>query len=59
MPGAFLKVQPLGKTDLAPHARHRPHEVFDHAVGLGMVDVEAIKLAVADEIDAGLLLRVR
>ena len=37
---------------------HRPHEIFDHAVGLGMIDVEPIELAVADEIDPGLLLRL-
>ena len=37
---------------------HRPHEILDHAVGLGMIDVEAIKLAVAHQIDPGLLLGV-
>jgi hypothetical protein len=39
-------------------AVHRPHEVLDHAVGLGVVDVEPVQLAVADDVDAGLLLRV-
>ena len=37
-------------------AGHRPHEVLDHPVGLGMVEVEAVELAVADHVDAGLLL---
>ena len=40
------------------HAGHRLYEILDHPVGLGMVHVEAVELAVADEIDAGLLLRV-
>ena len=44
--------------DGAAHAGHRPHEIFDHAVGLGMIDVEAGQFAVADKIDAGLLLDV-
>jgi len=42
---------------LVAHALHRPHEVLDHPVGLGMVEVEAVELAVADDIDAGGLLR--
>ena len=41
------------------HARQRPHEVLDHAVGLGVVDVEARELAVAHHVDAGLLLGVQ
>ena len=44
--------------DGGAHPRHRPHEIFDHPVGLGMIDVEARKFAVAHEIDAGLLLGV-
>jgi len=49
-------VEPLGETDLGADARHRPHEVFDHAVGFGVIEVEAIQLAVADDVDPGLLL---
>ena len=36
---------------------HGPHEVLDHPVGLGVIDVEAVKLAVAHHIHACLLLR--
>jgi hypothetical protein len=32
------------------HAVHRPHEVLDHAVGFGVVDVEAVELAVAHHV---------
>ena len=39
-------------------AGHRADEVFDHAVGVGMVDVEAVELAVGRQIDAGLTLDV-
>ena len=39
-----------------PHPGQRPHEILDHAVGLRMVDVEAVELAVADQVEAGLLL---
>jgi hypothetical protein len=42
--------------DRGPHARHRAHEIFDHAVGLGMIGIEAIEFAVADKIDPGALL---
>ena len=45
--------------DRGANARHRLHEVLDHAIGLGMVHVEARKLSVADEVDAGLLLRMK
>ena len=44
--------------DGGAHARHRPHEIFDHPVGLRMIDVEAREFAIAHEIDAGLLLGV-
>src|SRR6185312_896821 len=54
----LLEGEPFGEPDLAPHAGHWPHEILDHAVSLGVIDVEAIKLAVADQIDAGHLLGV-
>ena len=50
-------IEPFGEADVGAHAGHRPHEVLDHAVGLGMIDVEAVELAVAHEVDAGALLR--
>ena len=39
-------------------AAHRSDEVFDHPVGVGVVDVEAVELAVGGQIDAGLALGV-
>ena len=39
-------------------SRQAPHEVVDHAVGVGMIDVEAVELAVGRQIDAGLPLDV-
>ena len=48
----------LLEADRGPHSRHRPHEILDHTVGLGMIGVEAIELAVAHEIDPGALLHV-
>ena len=49
----------LIEVDLRPHPRHGVDEVLDHAVGLGVVDVEPVELAVADEIDPGRLLGVQ
>ena len=40
----------------AADAGHRADEVLDHAVGVGVVDVEAVELAVGDDVDAGHLL---
>jgi hypothetical protein len=51
-------VDPLREADLRAHAGHRPHEILDHAVGLRVVDVEAVQLAVAHQVDAGLFLRI-
>ena len=44
--------------DRRANARHRAHEIFDHAVCLGMIEVEARQFAVADDVDAGLFLGV-
>jgi hypothetical protein len=55
-PGQRAIGQHLVERHLVAHALHRPDEVLDHPVGFGMVDIEAVKLAVADDIDAGLLL---
>ena len=48
----------VGPGDLAAHVLQRPHEVLDHAVGFGVVDVEPGELAVGDDVDAGILLRL-
>ena len=37
---------------------HRSHKVIDHAIGVGMIDVEAIELAIGRQIDPGLPLNV-
>ena len=39
-------------------AGHRSDEILDHAVGVGVIDVEAVELAVGGEIDAGLALEI-
>ena len=39
-------------------AAHGPDEVLDHAVGVWVVDVEAVQLAVGGQVDAGLALGV-
>ena len=49
----------LVEVDFGRHAAHRPDEIFDHAVGLGMVRVEAVELAVANQVDARPLLGVQ
>ena len=54
--GAPGILDPLGKPDVAADTGHRPREVLDHPVGLGMIQVEPVQLAVADYIDARLLL---
>ena len=46
----------LLERDFRANARHGLHEIFDHAVGFGMIDVEAVEFAVAHHIDAGCLL---
>ena len=43
---------------LGAYAGHRAEEVFDHPVGIGMIDVEAIEFAIGGQIDARLALRV-
>ena len=43
---------------LGPDAAEPVHEVVDHPVGFGMVDIEAVQLAVAYHVDTGLFLRV-
>jgi hypothetical protein len=52
-----LERHPFGKTDVAAYAFHRSHKIFNHSIGFRVIDVKAIKLAVADEIDPGMLLR--
>jgi len=42
--------------DLGADTGHRSDEILDHPVGLGMVDVEAVELAVADQVDVGAFL---
>jgi hypothetical protein len=53
----FCILEPLRKADVAADAGHRPGEVLDHPVRLGMVRIEAVQLAVAHQIDPRLLLR--
>ena len=50
------KLLNIRASHLCADPSQRPNEIFDHAVRLGVIDIEAIELAVADEIDAGLLL---
>ena len=52
-------IQQFLERHLGTDAAHGPGEVLDHPVGFGMVDVEAVKLAVAHHVDAGLLLGVQ
>jgi hypothetical protein len=51
--GHAAKCFELRSPEIPANPRHGADEVFDHAVGVGVVDVEAIKLAVGDDIDAG------
>ena len=48
----------LAPPDPGADAAKPVHEVLDHPVGVGMVDVEPIQLAVGGEIDAGLPLEI-
>ena len=43
---------------LGAYAGHGADEVLDHAVGIGMIDVEAVEFAVGGQVDARLALRV-
>ena len=43
---------------LGADASHGADEVIDHAVGVGMVDVEPVQFAIGRQIDAGLALQV-
>lgn len=47
-----------GAADGAGDARHRADKVFNHTVGVRMIDVEAVEFAVGGEIDAGVALDV-
>ena len=49
----------LVEADLGGHPAQRPDEIFDHAVGFGMVRIEAIEFAVAHQVDAGQFLGVQ
>ena len=48
----------IAAAHLGPHARHRTDEVLDHAVGIGMIHVEAVEFAIGGQVDAGLPLDV-
>ncbi len=48
----------IAAAHLRPDAGHGADEVLDHAVGVGMVDVEAVEFAVGGQVDAGLALDV-
>jgi hypothetical protein len=39
-------------------AGHWAHEVIDHSVGIGMIDVEAVEFAIGRQVDRGLALDV-
>ena len=45
------------KGNLRANAGHGMHEVLDHAVGFRVIDIEAVKLAIAHHIDPGGFLR--
>ena len=55
MAGEFLGD---GAADWAVDAGHGTDEIFDHAIRVGVVDVETVKFAVGGEVDAGLGLDV-
>ena len=48
----------IAAAHLRADARHRPDEILDHAVGIGMVHVEAVEFAIGGQVDAGLALNV-
>ena len=55
---SFLgEVVEIAAADLRADSLHRTDEVFDHAVGIGMIDVEAVQFAVGRQIDSGLPLQ--
>src|SRR5206468_5060242 len=47
--GEFLELLPAGG---GADAGEGPDEVIDHAVRVGVVDVEAVKLSVGDDVDS-------
>ncbi len=48
----------VAAADLGAHPRHGAHEVIDHAVGVGMIDIEAVEFAIRGQVDSGLPLNV-
>jgi hypothetical protein len=56
MAGEFLGD---GAADHGRDAGHRADEILDHAVRVGVVDVEAVELAVGRQVDAGLTLEIK
>ena len=45
-----------GPAEVRRDAGHWADEVFDHPIGIGMVDIESVKFAIGWEIDPGLAL---
>ena len=48
----------VAAADFAADAAEFVDEVFDHPVGVGMIDVEAVEFAISGEVDAGLALKI-
>ena len=48
----------IAAAHLARGRRPSADEILDHAVGIGMVDVEAVEFAIGGQVDAGLALNV-
>jgi len=42
----------IGQADRGRDATHARNKILDHAIGVGMVDVEAVKFAVGGQIDS-------
>jgi hypothetical protein len=55
MAGKFLRRR---ATHDGRNPRHRADEIFDHAVRVGVIDVEAVEFAIGRKIDPGLPLDV-
>ena len=47
------------QTDLCAHTGERAHEVINHAVGIGMIDIKSIEFAVGRQINTCLALHVK
>jgi hypothetical protein len=53
----ILEIEPVREANLLAHSCHGSDEILNHPVRLWMIDIKAVELAVADEVDPGLFLR--